>query len=266
MDDYYVTATEKALHSLETLRETNRKRIEELREYEGIRLCSSSKKNRYFYARTPGSAERRYLGPDTSKDVCGIRELRYCRQLDKDIEREIRIIDSFLAKHVPLDEISVNSRLSPIYRSSGSTSEDPGRAWKEEKEKIKARHEILHPENLKMRAIDGTLMRSKSEVIIGNLLCANNIPYVYELPYVANGRLLYTDFTTLSTKDYKTEKRIEHQGMMSSSSYQSKYLYTLNAYLEAGLIPNIDIFYTFDDLRGGFDPSPIQNIIDTFLK
>ncbi len=265
MDDYYVTATKKALRSLEAIRDSNLQRMNELREYEGLRLCSSGK-NHYLYARARGSVDRKYIGNDMKETVRGIREYHFCERLRKDLDMEIKLINSFLSKHIPLDEASVSGRLSPIYRSIAPLSEDAGKIWKNEKEKIKAKYDIPHPENLRMRTIDGTLVRSKSEVIIGNLLSTNNIPYVYELPYVANGHLLYTDFTALSTKDYKTEKRIEHQGMMRSPNYQRQYLYKLDSYLEAGLIPNIDIFYTFDDMNGGFDPSPIQNIIDTFLK
>lgn len=109
-------------------------------------------------------------------------------------------------------------------------------------------------------------MRSKSEVIIANLFILNDIPYVYELPHLVNDAWIYSDFTALSLIDFKTEVIVEHEGLMNDSNYQKLFLTKTNSYLAADLIPGKDIFFTFDDLRGGFDPSPIQDIIDTKLK
>ena len=78
--------------------------------------------------------------------------------------------------------------------------------------------------------------------------------------------VIHTDFTALSLADYKTEILIEHEGLMSSSKYQQQFLFKINAYLDAGIIPGKDIFFTFEGPKGGFDPSPIQDIIDMKLK
>ena len=70
----------------------------------------------------------------------------------------------------------------------------------------------------------------------------------------------------LSTKDYKTEIIIEHEGMMNQEFYQKTFLFKVNLYLDAGMVPGKDVFFTFDDLNGGFDPSVVQDIIETRLK
>lgn len=108
-------------------------------------------------------------------------------------------------------------------------------------------------------------MRSKSEIIIANMLFQNNIPYVYECPYFFDGEILHFDFTALSTIDYETEVIVEHQGMMDLNSYQGKYMHTLITCLSNGLVPNVDIFFTFDDMYGDFDSRQIWDIIKTRL-
>ena len=137
--------------------------------------------------------------------------------------------------------------------------------WKKRKEALKMKVVEEHGENLRHTAIDGTVVRSKSEVIIANMLFLNNIPYVYECPYFFDGDILKFDITALSTIDYETEVVVEHQGMMDLPAYQDKYMHSLMTCLGYGLTPNIDIFFTFDDLNGNFDSRQIWDIIKTRL-
>ncbi len=201
----------------------------------------------------------------------GIREYRYFKQLLKDTDAEIKRIERFLKSHVEVDYDEINSRLPEVYRDYAAlgclTNSLDARAgqWKEDCERRKAAFPVKNPENLKMHAIDGTLMRSKSEVIIANLLISNGIPYVYELPHVIDGVTIYVDFTMLSLCDYK-EVMLEHEGLMYDANYQRVFLRKVNTFLLADIIPGKDVYFTFDDLNGGFDPMPVQHIINSRLK
>lgn len=273
MDTLYISEAKKALEQLNKLKSSSAKRLSELSAYDNIRLCSSPRNGKiYYYAREKGLRTSRYLGSDASEEVSFIREQRYLKQLTADIELEISLITDLIDRHTDIGFESVSSRLPQIYRqnqitrATGGDSESRAAEWKAEKEAEKSHYPAKEPEHLKMRAIDGTQMRSKSEVIIANLLIANEIPYVYELPHLVDGVLIYTDFTALSTIDYVTEVMIEHEGLMVKPYYQTQFLSKVNSYLADDLIPGRDIFFTFEDLRGGFDPSPVQDIINTRLK
>ena len=54
-----------------------------------------------------------------------------------------------------------------------------------------------HPENLIHTTLAGHKVRSKSEVIIANLLYTNHIPYRYEAALALNELTVYPDFTIL---------------------------------------------------------------------
>ncbi len=77
---------------------------------------------------------------------------------------------------------------------------------------------------------DGTYVRSKSEVIISNLLHQYHIPYKYEekLYYGQHGKWIEPDFTL-----YLTDGRVlywEHIGMLGQAQYDSDWLKKLDIY------------------------------------
>ena len=75
-----------------------------------------------------------------------------------------------------------------------------------------------HPENLIHTTLAGHKVRSKSEVIIANLLYTNHIPYRYEAALALNELTVYPDFTIL----HPTTQQFfywEHFGMMDKNNY-----------------------------------------------
>lgn len=277
MNDYYVTAAEAALKNLKMLRSRHSHRLKELSDFDNTILkYTRVKGRRYYYSKLRGESTFTYLGTESNKTVANTKEHRFLTRMLAELDSEIANLERFRANHRELDYDSVNLSLPVVYRDCynmpgksaavDTSHSSRAAAWKESKELEMASYERRHPEGLVMKAIDGTRMRSKSEVIIANLLIANGIPYVYELPHAIGDVVIHTDFTALSLADYKTEILIEHEGLMSSSKYQQQFLFKVNAYLDAGIIPGKDIFFTFEDPKGGFDPSPIQDIIDMKLK
>lgn len=87
------------------------------------------------------------------------------------------------------------------------------------------------------RTIRGELVRSKSEVIIANLLDSMGVPYSYEQPFVGrDGTLRYPDFTV---EDAESGRRllIEHLGMLDRPDYKSRWEKKLLWYRKMGVVP-----------------------------
>lgn len=271
MDNKYYSEAMRALDRMISLREGKTRRLAELENYSGYVLKVSLRgKNKYYYARRKGDKRYCYLGGENCEEVKLIKESVYLRKLLKNLGIEIKLLTELQANHKDISYEAILSQLPLTYQTALPQGNGIGniaaKAWKEAKLKEKDRYPVKYPEQLKMHDIEGTPMRSKSEVIIANLLIAYGIPFVYELPHVISGKLIYPDFTVLSTIDYKTEIIIEHEGLMNQELYQNSFLYKTNLYLAAGMIPGRDVFFTFDDLSGGFDPSVVQDIIDIRLR
>ncbi|MEI4828659.1 hypothetical protein WAX78_04240 [Bacillus sp. FJAT-53711] len=74
----------------------------------------------------------------------------------------------------------------------------------------------------------GDYVRSKSEVIIANMLFASGIEYDYEKELIiSNGKKIYPDFTL-----YKNDEiyYLEHVGMLHNQQYAERWLTKKNLY------------------------------------
>ena len=90
-------------------------------------------------------------------------------------------------------------------------------------------------EGLIHRTTRGELVRSKSEVIIANLLYGLGIAYAYEQPFVGqDGSVRYPDFTI---EDAEIGRRIflEHLGLFTQPVYRRRWQIKLDWYLSQGV-------------------------------
>lgn len=123
-----------------------------------------------------------------------------------------------------------------------------------------------YPETLRYETNAGEFVRSKSEVIIADLLYAqaDRLLYKYERPLTLkhNGRdvLIYPDFTILNTQTGKITYW-EHAGLMSKAEYASDFVWKNNLYYSNNLLPGIDVQFTFETEEHPLEMRLIKNII-----
>ena len=246
-------------------------RLSELSEYSQMILKTISRRhgNSYYGVYKAGENTVRYLGNDSNPEVGLIRESRYLTESIKTIEFDISLIDDFLAKYESTSFDSINIKLPKTYRSNSFRTDirnKVAKKWKEQAEGYKATFAPFKPEELIHRTIDGTMVRSKSEALIYNYLLEAGYTFVYELPIKGKDRTFYPDFTVLSEIDYKTEIRIEHQGMYGRNDYRNRSEAREYDYWSNGFLPARDVYFTFDDNRGGFDIGPIVEILKSRVR
>ena len=116
----------------------------------------------------------------------------------------------------------------------------------------------------------GELVRSKSEVIIANLLDAKNIDYEYEQQLTVDGvpQDKFPDFT-IEDDDTGVRYVWEHLGMLGDHSYKRRWTEKERWYRENGILPreegggpNGTLIITQDDPRGGIDSSAIRRLVE----
>lgn len=118
----------------------------------------------------------------------------------------------------------------------------------------------------------GESVRSKSEVIIADLLYSKDIDYVYEYPFVGkDGVKRYPDFFF---EDDETGLQIywEHLGMLQNPEYKERWERKLIWYREQGVLrpeegegPKGTLIITKDDDRGGIRSDEIEALLDSIL-
>ncbi len=103
-----------------------------------------------------------------------------------------------------------------------------------------------YPEH-KTHYYNGTYYRSAAEADIARFYTEQGIPFKYEPEIWLNGahHAIYTDFVIL-IKELDLCKFHEHFGLKNSTDYNRKTSTTYNNYSGAGLLPELDVFYTYD--------------------
>lgn len=122
----------------------------------------------------------------------------------------------------------------------------------------------LHPEHLIHTTLAGHKVRSKSEVIIANLLYTNGIPYRYEAALALNEITVYPDFTIL----HPTSQQLfywEHFGMMDKSNYCDAACNKLKSYCYNGIFPSMQLITTYETGKVPIRSEQVQQIISQYF-
>ena len=114
----------------------------------------------------------------------------------------------------------------------------------------------FYPEH-KTHYFNGTYYRSPIEANIARYYTEKDIPFKYEPEIWLKGlnRPIYTDFVIL-IRELNQCTFHEHFGLKNSADYTRKTATTYINYSGAGLLPGLDVFYTYDlddvpfDMRG----------------
>ena len=111
----------------------------------------------------------------------------------------------------------------------------------------------------------GERVRSKSEILIANLLNKYDIPYKYERPmYLAGYGKLHPDFTILNMRQRK-EMILEHLGKMDDPEYAEKACLRIDAYERNGYFPGETLLLTYETLRYPLDMRVVEKLIQKHL-
>ena len=107
----------------------------------------------------------------------------------------------------------------------------------------------------------GEQMRSKSEVLIANMLDRYKIPYRYEKPLYLEGMgTIYPDFTILNLQT-REEIYWEHFGMMDDPEYLEKAIRKMNKYEQNGYLLGQRFIVTYETVFGPLNMKVVEKKI-----
>ncbi len=106
----------------------------------------------------------------------------------------------------------------------------------------------------------GLRVRSKTEVIIADILDEMSIPFIYEKPLKLSSGTIHPDFTLLNIKTRK-EVYWEHFGMMDDIEYRNNTFYKIRKYEEAGLYQPESLIWTFETSKFQINTKQLRKMI-----
>jgi len=114
--------------------------------------------------------------------------------------------------------------------------------------------------------VRGERVRSKSEIIIADILNRMDIPYRYEFPVRLKGAgIIHPDFMVLKVNT-REEVLWEHFGMMDDAEYVEKALERIDLYLRNGYYPGVNLIMTHETSKRPIRTKLVEEMIDKYLR
>ncbi len=200
----------------------------------------------YYWRRTPDDMNGAFIPKREWETAHDLAQKDYDIRILKRAERELKLVDKYLAF------VSDNS-ISDVYEHLSQKRKvlvvpyripDKGfvQKWMEQ---------TYEPMGFEKDAPEyysdnGLRVRSKSEIIIANLLEKYGVPFKYEFPLQLGKRgTVRPDFFCLNVRTRK-EYIWEHFGMMDDENYAQKNVQKINTYAENGFHAGINMIMTFE--------------------
>lgn len=229
---------------------------------EGVLRC---RKERGFYKwflsieDANGNASCRYLSKKNRESARKLAfKTYYVNRLD-DNEKEVKAIDAYLKRHKKEEDKASALKKHPAFAELLGTRDIDRElaAWKEERYEKNEQY----TEHLNIRAVNGTMVRSKSEAYILSALEARGIAYRYECKLTLGRVALYPDFTI---RRPGTGEMIlwEHFGMMSDAAYAKNAQDKIRKYMQHGYYPMKNLITTFEEEGKPLDFSLVMDIVE----
>ena len=228
-----------------------------------LRIYSSHGSPQYRICMLKTDKRGKYIKKKNINRVKSIAQRDYIQKIKKSAESELIAINKLIDKRTDTIETLYDRQItarkdltSPIVMSD----EEYARRW----QKMDYQHKYFENTGRVYTSFKGEKMRSKSEVIIANILYLLGIPYHYEYPLeLINGRIIYVDFLILDVKNRK-EIWYEHFGMMGDMAYADPNTDRFNDIVAAGLLPGDNFIATFETYNKPLDTRTIFKILEPY--
>ncbi|SFQ30444.1 hypothetical protein SAMN02910358_01500 [Lachnospiraceae bacterium XBB1006] len=188
---------------------------------------------------------------------------RYCDARLKDLQKEQAACEAYLRRQRQAPASAqyrdpANPYWSLIFSEQ---STDPVQQWY----RTTFMSNPEYPEQRIHKASSGHFLRSKSEVLIDEMLSRHKLMFHYEEMLIfSDGSYYYPDFKIYSPK---TEQFIiwEHFGKMDDHSYAVKTYRKIDKYIGNGYLPQKNLLLTFETKRSPLDYEYVEMLIEKFF-
>lgn len=231
-----------------------------------LRISSSRNRVQYYLRNDPKNFVGSYIAKKDLPMVQQLAQKEYDKKILTSAEQEIHAIDQYL-KECPkryVEEVyeSMHIEKQKLVIPILETVEQFVKKWQQNSYEGKTFAEDAPA----LFTAKGERVRSKSEVIIADLLEREKIPYHYEKPIWLKGwRNVYPDFTVLNVLQRK-EIYWEHLGMMDDPEYAEKAIQKIEMYQKNHIFPGDNLILTYETKNFPLNQKNILNVIQHYLK
>ncbi|MBR5348887.1 MAG: hypothetical protein IK125_06605 [Lachnospiraceae bacterium] len=264
MEDYK-TKLEEQLKEVEALLAKSTRKMEELNSVPDheIRIHKSNGRDQYYLINKL-TGERRYIKASELSSLREIAQKGYEKRARKELMAMKQNLEFFIRNYnvQKLNEIyecmakGRKALIEPLIE----TDEMFLTHWQNS-----TFEEMQFYDETEFYTCNGIRVRSKSELIIANMLEQYSIPYKYEKPLHLKGMgEVRPDFSCLKVKSRK-EVIWEHFGMMDNMTYANKNVTKLTCYHQNGFYVGENLITTFETSQNQISSKLIKGMIEQYL-
>ena len=230
-----------------------------------LRICCHGNRIQYYYRDNLKNSNGIYIR-EKEHDFAGkLAQKDYDQKVLRAVNQELSVIRNYLAGYPQVNPEQVYGRLhkerQKLIKPILETDEQFVQNWAAIPYQGK-RFDESTPVFFTARE---ERVRSKSELIIADLLHKNGIPYKYECPIYLKGLgQVHPDFTVLNVKK-RRELYWEHLGMMDDPSYAEKALQKIAMYEHNGIFPGERLLITYETRKSQVNQKLVQDMIRYYL-
>ncbi|MBO4400027.1 MAG: hypothetical protein J5795_07855 [Lachnospiraceae bacterium] len=219
---------------------------------------------RYYQVLDSSNRCGRYINREDIATARALAQKAYLQELKETAEQELLYI-SGMEKTMPKPPERVYATLSEVRRNLVEpfflSDEEYAEEWMKTPFEAKG---FLETDPFFMTN-RGERVRSKSEILIANLLYELGVPYRYEAPlFLEDGSVIHPDFTILKPHSRQI-CYFEHCGRMDDPVYLHGFMRRENTYIQNGLIPGRDVFMSFETASDPLNTISIRQMIQALF-
>ena len=231
-----------------------------------LRINSYGGRTQYYHRIDPKDLNGVYIKDKDLRIAQKLAQKDYDKKVLRAIEQELKAIRKYLSSNpskLP-EEIfeSLHRERQKLVIPIKETDEEYIRNW----EAVEYEGKRFYEDAPELYTAKGERVRSKSEVIIADLLNKEGVPYRYEYPLALNNYgVIYPDFTTLNVRNRK-EYIWEHLGMLDDSFYAENAVQKIITYGQNGYIQGDNLLLTYETKTKPLNQRQGLLLIQTFLQ
>ena len=208
------------------------------------------------------------IGGDRSTEVIKIKQAKYEQELYRRLLNNKRVLEEALKNWEEYDADVIDEAIPETYRdNTGLVNKNPMNPYDKWQRTPHKRNGYDLPEDSNTTS-DGTKVRSKSEVILYDLLTYLGIPFKYEVDVNLrneNNERVYKNADFVIPSMGEKDIVIEHLGLITDELYFENAMHKIRLYIMNGYKLNENLFLTADDGNGKINAYTSKELFEKMI-
>lgn len=234
---------------------------------------------RFYHVTEPGKPNGKYMpvafGEQKIRNLARrLSQKHYDLIVVEELRREADEISRFMNRYKPQRLSQIFEDMSEGVQRFAVPLQMPDERYVERWLDVPYEGRGFSPKDPVLMTLRGERLRSKSEILIAEVLTQLDVPYRYEFPLKLSvggsaGRpkksaTFYPDFTCLNVRT-RQEFIWEHFGLMDDSAYVRNAMEKLDVYESNGIYPGLRLIFTKEFSDKPLDINQVQRLAEKFL-